>query len=349
MLPSCPEFPTTFTDPADRLAWLGHLSGQDGQAPGFPGVRNLGMSEEGRPVWAATVGSGPRTATLISGSHADEPVGTETLLFLLREVIRRPSEFRRLLSEFTLTVIPQVNPDGEARNQSWVNAWPSLSAYLQEVCRELPGRDIEFGYPDLRVENRLVAGAMKAAAPLHLHMSLHGMGLSGGAMLLIDRYWAFRTEALRNGFREAAASAGLPMHDHNRKGEKGFFQIEPGFTTTPEGTAMRAFFESRLDPETAARFRDSSMEFARHLGGDPLCVVTELPLFLVRGASRPGIPDAYLAFRAVKKEALAAVRAGADPVSVFASLPAEPLPLETAVQLQWEAVSLSLDTVSGWN
>ncbi len=346
MLPTLSQVPTAFTDPASRDAWLKGLSGQ---ASSGVQVRNLGMSEEGRPLWAATLGTGPRTGTLISGSHADEPVGTETLLSLLREVIERPSDFRRLLAEFTLTVIPHVNPDGEARNQSWIKAWPSLLAYLKEVHRELPGRDLEFGYPGLRVENRLVAEAMKSAAPLHLHMSLHGMGFSDGAMLLIDRYWAFRTEVLRSGFREEAARAGLSMHDHNRKGEKGFFQIEPGFTTTPEGAAMRAFFESIGDSETASRFRDSSMEYARHLGGDPLCVVTELPLFLVRGASRPGIPDAYLAFREQKKEAIASLLAGGNPASVIEPLPVDPLSLSTAIQLQWKAISLSLQTVSGSN
>lgn len=347
MLPSPSSVPTAFTDPSIRNAWMERLSAQTSEAPGGPNVRCLGQSEEGRPIWAATLGTGPRSATLISGSHADEPVGTETLLVLMREARERPSEFRELLSEFTLTMVPQVNPDGEARNLAWIKEWPSLAAYLQMVRRELPGRDIEFGYPGLRVENELVAAAMASAAPLDLHMSLHGMGFSDGAMLLIDRYWAFRTDALRTGFPAAAAEAGLSMHDHNRKGEKGFFQIEPGFTTTPEGAAMRAFFESKGDSETAARFRDSSMEYARSLGGDPLCVVTELPLFLVRGPSRPGIPDAYLAFREQKQEAVASLAAGADPESVLGSLPVEPLPLPTAIRMQWTAISLSLQTVLG--
>ena len=347
MLPALPELPTTFTDPSVRDAWLEVLSGPDAKGSGDPFVRKLGVSEEGRPLWAATIGTGPLSGTLISGSHADEPVGSETLLLLLRGAIERPDDFEALLSAFTLTVVPHVNPDGEARNLSWISAWPSLPKYLLEVHRELPGRDIEFGYPDLRTENRLVAEAMDAAAPLNFHMSLHGMGFSDGAMLLIDRYWAFRTELLRVGFREAARGAGLAMHDHNRKGEKGFFQIEPGFTTTPEGVAMRAFFESRGDSATALRFRDSSMEYARSLGGDPLCVVTELPLFLVRGESRPGIPEAYLAFREQRKEAIASLRAGVDAASVTASLPVHPLPLPTAIQLQWKTISLALETVLG--
>ena len=67
----------------------------------------------------------------------------------------------------------------------------------------------------------------------------------------------------------------------DRNGEKGFQYIGPGFTTTPEGQAMRAYFKSIGDEQTVSLFRDSSMEFVRKLGGDPLCLVTEIPLFYV--------------------------------------------------------------------
>jgi hypothetical protein len=88
------------------------------------------------------------------------------------------------------------------------------------------------------------------------------------------------------------------LHDHDRKGEKGFTYLGPGFTTTPEGGAMRRHFEQLGDPGTAALFHQSSMEFVRSLGGDPLCLVTELPLFVVPNPDPvPGTPTAYLALR----------------------------------------------------
>ena len=64
---------------------------------------------------------------------------------------------------------------------------------------------------------------------------------------------------------------------------------------------MRAHFHAMGDPVTAARFHDSSMEFVRTLGGDPLCLVTEMPLFLIAqpDPAEPGHPAAYLAFKEV--------------------------------------------------
>jgi hypothetical protein len=69
---------------------------------------------------------------------------------------------------------------------------------------------------------------------------------------------------------------------------------------------MIAFFEARGEPEMAAKFRPSSMEYVRSLGGDPFTFVSEMPLFL-----RPlppgdtGRPD-HPVFRAwLEKAALA--------------------------------------------
>lgn len=279
----------------------------------------LGESEEGRPIMAAVLGDGPVAVSLVAGAHADEPVGPETLRTFVE---RAPAE---LLARFRFVVVPHINPDGEARNRAWIERWPDLLAYRDLVQRELPGRDLEFGYPDMRVENRLVAEFLRAHAPFALHMSLHGMGVSEGAMLLIERHWIDRTARLREGFVEAARRAGLGLHDHDRKGEKGFFYIGPGFTTTPEGAAMREHFKD--EPDTAAKFHESSMEFVRSLGGDPLCLVTELPLFVVRNDDpQPGVPAAYLAARAGRTD-----------------LEFTPFDLRASMRLQMRTIELGLE------
>lgn len=51
---------------------------------------------------------------------------------------------------------------------------------------------------------------------------------------------------------------------------------------------MRRYFLDRDEPAMAARFRPSSMEFVRSLGGDPLTLVSEMPLFLVPTNTQPG-------------------------------------------------------------
>lgn len=310
-------------------------------------LTEVGTSEDGRSIIGVVIGNGSQAVSLIAGNHADEPVGPETLHTLIEAGLGEEGPLTPWLDRMRFIIVPHTNPDGAARNQSWITAWPDLLAYLQHVVREAPGRDLEFGFPDLRVENRVVADFLRAHGPYALHMSLHGMAASEGAMLLINRPWTFRTQLLRDGFRQAAQNAGLRMHDHNRKGEKGFFYIEPGFTTTPRGDAMRTFFQAQGDPAMAQRFHQSSMEFVMGLGGDPLCLVTELPLFVVRNEEpTPGIPDRYLALKEMLPRAKQRL-ARKEPIDdLIAPFDVRPLPLRVAMQLQLRALEVGLETVA---
>jgi len=227
----------------------------------------IGHSEQGRPIEAFVLGDGPKRVSLVAGAHADEPIGPITL-----------RQLQEPMPGFTFYIVPDVNPDGAERNRTWFGAWPDLASYRTHRFREPPGRDVEFGYPEMRPENRAVAKFLRAHGPFDLHMSLHGMGEADGALLLIDKHWVDRTVELRAAYAESLRAAGLPLLDWDRKGEKGFSYIGPGFWTTPESVAMRAFFAD--DPEMAAKFHLNSMEFVRSLGGDPLCLVTEIPLFV---------------------------------------------------------------------
>lgn len=310
---------------------------------------SLGDSQEGSPLYGVVLGKGPQTVSLIAGAHADEPVGPETLRTLVLEGLRRREEWQALWSAFRFVIVPHINPDGEARNRAWIAQWPRLDAFLRHVDRELPGRDLEFGFPAMRPENRLVANFLRDHAPMHLHMSLHGMAFSEGAMLLIERHWAGRTQALRDQFVAAVEDAGWLLHDHNRKGEKGFFYIEPGFTTTPEGAAMRAHFLSLGDEDMAARFHDSSMEFVRSLGGDPLCLVTELPLFLVerREPHEAGHPAAYLAFKEILPACKLRTQRGAPIDALIAPFNVQPFDLREAMRLQLTSMQVGLERILG--
>ena len=254
----------------------------------------LGRSEEGRPLFGAVLGRGPTRVSLVAGAHAEEPVGPETL----RALVIHADRLGAMLDRFTFVVVPHLNPDGEARNRGWMDAWPDAAAFARHAVREPPGRDLEFGWPDLRRENVEAALFLKEHGPYAAHGSLHGMAFAEGAMLLLHRHWVSRTAELRKGFAAAVREAGLGLHDHDRGGEKGFWRIAPGFATTPESGAMRDFFLARGDADTASRFRMSSMEYARSLGGDPLCFVTEVPLWVVPNPEpRPGVPAAYLALK----------------------------------------------------
>ncbi|MCH9007858.1 peptidase M14 [candidate division KSB1 bacterium] len=318
-------------------------------APDIARYVELGTSEEGRPISAVVLGNGDRTVSLIAGAHSDEPAGPETLRLFVLQGIRNRDELTDLFEEFTFVIVPHINPDGEAKNQPWIVAWPSATALLQHIFREPPGRDLEFGFPQMRKENRLVSEFLRSHAPFSLHMSLHGMAYSDGVMLLIEKNWIERTQELRKDFSDMGSSFGLALHDHDRKGEKGFQYIGPGYTTTPEGTAMRAYFKSIGDPKTARLFHDSSMEFVRKLGGDPLCLVTELPLLLIRkevDREQPGVPVAYLDFKKCLPNLRVRVLRGEDINHTLDEFKLETMELNMQARLQLHAMELGLEVVS---
>jgi len=298
-------------------------------------------------LYGVALGTGSTTVSLIAGNHADEPVGPETLRSFVLNGLAHRNEMESWFRRVQFVVVPHTNPDGEARNRGWIEQWPDPEAYLQHAVREDPGRDLEYGFPEMRPENEHVSAFLRDHGPYDLHASLHGMSAGEGALLLINRPWTFRTQQLRDDFVEAAAAKGLPMHDHNRKGEKGFFWIEPGFQTTPRGDAMRTFFRARDEAAMARRFHDSSMEFVASLGGDPLSLVTEIPLFLIRGESpTPHRPDRYLELRERLPEIRARLERGEEVDELLAPFDLRPVPLAVAMHLQVRALELGLRAVT---
>lgn len=72
-----------------------------------------GVSEAGRDLYVATVGSGDTHVWLQGRIHGNEPYGTDSLLDVLRSVSSNGNPtFRRIREELTLHVIPMYNPDG---------------------------------------------------------------------------------------------------------------------------------------------------------------------------------------------------------------------------------------------
>lgn len=215
-----------------------------------------------------------------------------------------------LLRDYRWFLVPHVNPDGAHRNAAWsdfrLDAQDHRKApdrgydpalYVRHVVRELPGDDIEFGFPrdatdqEARPENLAVAGFLETGAPFHLHGSFHGMGLAPGPWFLIEPSWIDRTGEMRRSLRRQVRAMGYPLFDVDREGEKGFRRIDEGFSTRPDSRAMQRHFLALDDPATAAKFRPSSMEFVRELGGDPLTFVSEMPLFLFsEPSSRSRVP-----------------------------------------------------------
>jgi len=305
----------------------------------------IGRTAARRPIHGVVLGSGPVRVSLVSGAHADEPVGSVTLAHLVERLLTNRGGW---LERCTFCIVPHANPDGAAANAPWLERWPDAAACLASVVREPPGLDVEFGYPAMRPENQAISAFLEAHGPFAMHASLHGMLFSEGGQLLIDRGWIGRTAALRDAYAAALTGAGLRLFDYDRAGEKGFEYIGPGFASTPRGVAMRAHFEALDDHETAGLFHQSSMEFVRGLGGDPLCLVTELPLWVLGNLTEPpepGRPTTYLAFRACVPEIRLRAGKGEPVEGLLAPYGLRPLPVAQAVGLQLRAIELSLQLV----
>jgi hypothetical protein len=318
----------------------------------------IGTSRDGRSVTGHRFGRGPFRVSLVAGCHADEPVGPRLLERLVRHLAGLPGD-HPALADCSWSIVPHANPDGAFANRAWAGRLGDRVdpvAYLQHAVREAPGDDVEFGFPrdggdaGARPENRALDAWWRAAGgPFHLHASLHGMALAQGPWFLVEPAWADRCEPFRLHCAEAVAALGYRLHDVDRGGDKGFERIAEGFSTRPDSRPMSAYFRARGDAATAALFRPTSMEAIRRLGGDPLTLVSEMPLLIVpRDREGPSTSEDLARW----KERLAAWRqrleAGEDPEAVRADVAESgvtPMPVLDQMRLQWEMILAGLELV----
>ena len=319
----------------------------------------VGRSRQGRPVHAYRFGRGSTRVSLLAGCHADEPVGPR-LLGLLTEYLAGLAPDDPLLTELDWWVVSHINPDGAVRNAPWQHPGAEayrLSEYLPGRVRELPGDDIEFGFPrdwgdEARPEPTAVAHWWATSLrPFDVHITLHGMSFAAGPWFLIEPSWVERCTALMDHCAARTVQLGYKLHDVERGGEKGFHRIRPGFATRPDSRAMREYFLQRGDHDTAARFRPSSMEHVRACGGDPLTLVSEMPLFVLPGVGEElGPPDPRIeAWRADLDAWKARLAAGEAPEEIDDEARAAGLfamPVLDQMRLQWALLSAAIATVA---
>ncbi len=321
--------------------------------------QEIGRSREGRAIRAFRFGTGDRRISLLGGCHADEPVGPRTLSRFCGYLARTPAD-DPLLARYDWWIVPHINPDGAERNRGWqpkdADAY-DLADYLRHSVRELPGDDIEFGFPrdpqdqGARPENRAVhSWWWTADGPFDLHLSLHGMAFAAGPWFLIEPAWKDRCELLKGRCRDRVDELGYVLHDVERHGEKGFFRLGRGFCTRPDSRYMRKHFLDQGDPETASRFRPSSMEAVRALGGDPLTLVSEMPLFITPGVGDvlgPPDPEAER-WKARVADWRSALERGDDPKRVRSDAAARGLramPVRDQIRLQLAFLAAGLEQV----
>lgn len=75
------------------------------------------QSEQGRDLYVAKIGNGPKKVWVQSRIHGNEPYGTEATLQLLQMYTSNQSaQYRDVLDEMTIYFAPMYNPDGSEMN-----------------------------------------------------------------------------------------------------------------------------------------------------------------------------------------------------------------------------------------
>jgi hypothetical protein len=85
-------------------------------------IKQLGFSENERPIYKLKIGSGKKKILLWSQMHGNESTGTKALFDLFNCFSNcTEEEFKKILKECTLIFVPMLNPDG-AQAYTRVNA-----------------------------------------------------------------------------------------------------------------------------------------------------------------------------------------------------------------------------------
>lgn len=84
-------------------------------------LKNLGASVQENPIYGLTLGNGPTRILMWSQMHGNESTTTKAVLDLIQYLKMELGTSKQILQQFTLHIIPILNPDG-AKAYTRVNA-----------------------------------------------------------------------------------------------------------------------------------------------------------------------------------------------------------------------------------
>ncbi|WP_329117345.1 M14 family zinc carboxypeptidase [Streptomyces sp. NBC_01465] len=195
------------------------------------GLRTVGESRAGSPLWLLSAGRGERHVLTVSGAHANEPVGGASALRLAGELARAP-ELLELL-DCTWHMLLCLDPDGARLAQGWApgEADPSLEGYHRHfyrpafVCQpeSLPAQG---DGRDPLPESSALVRLLDELRPT-VQFSLHGIEF-GGAFLQLTR----PVPGAAHDFRETAGRLGVPL-EHRPYDSVDWDEDGPGVLVLP--------------------------------------------------------------------------------------------------------------------
>lgn len=137
-------------------------------------LRTLGESECYRPIemlsFAAPTAHSPKAILLYGGEDATEPVFSQTLAYLIKELSLSESE----LHAYHWHLISCINPDGYVRNEDWFDFPGDLRAFFENAWEDVHSRMIFMNAS--RPETRALHKAFEIIQPdfvFNLHDESH--------------------------------------------------------------------------------------------------------------------------------------------------------------------------------
>lgn len=83
-------------------------------------ITKIGESNQGRPLWDASVGSGSTNVMVIAQQHGDEHIMPEGTIAALHYLASTDTDaVRQVRNELTIHLVPRVNPDGFVARQRY--------------------------------------------------------------------------------------------------------------------------------------------------------------------------------------------------------------------------------------
>ncbi|MFT5738347.1 MAG: hypothetical protein ACI9SG_002699 [Maribacter sp.] len=104
-----------------RYVTNAHIQNFLQQLPASFHMKVLGESVNGNPIYGLTIGTGPKRIFMWSQMHGNESTTTKAVLDLINYLRLELGETENILQNFTLQLIPILNPDG-AKAYTRVNA-----------------------------------------------------------------------------------------------------------------------------------------------------------------------------------------------------------------------------------
>nr|WP_281366278.1 M14 family zinc carboxypeptidase [Nesterenkonia sandarakina] len=271
------------------------------QHPEQLSVTPLGHSRAGEPILLYSIAgpehdpeSGPTTAglsgLLAGGVHPNEPIGSWTLLHLVRQLLQDTKLHGALATSFH--VIPCADPDSMRLNQGWFQTPADRARYFENFYRPAGPEQVEWTFPfrykaahfdAMLPETRALQRAIDLTRP-DFYMPLHNAE-SGGAYYYLsdtlctapstDTAPSSHLEPLHELLSELPAALGIPLH--RGEPEAAHFKVlSPGVFAM--GTLEEAYdwVEALgLDPFPEGSTGESSTGYARRHG--TLSMVAEMP------------------------------------------------------------------------